>query len=145
MSGQTGNGATITFSPSGFTARYRQIGGLREFHNAIDETALSDTYENVCAAKLRRNDPIDVELYWDTDWRTPTGAEYGSQYGPPLGNNEQTVVITYPPKPGQTNGAKRTAKAVVLEVTSPVLANETELVGSYQLKFREKPAITPGS
>ena len=134
----TGNGATITFA-SGFMARYRQIGGLREFHELIDETDLKQTYECQFAAALRRNDPVEIELFWNPDW-TLEGASETS--GPPLGANNQSVVLTYPKIGTQTTGAIRTAEAVVSEVTSPVLENETELSGTFMIKYQEKPQIT---
>ena len=137
----TGNGATITFA-NGFTARYRQIGGLREFHELVDETALEDTYECQFAAGLRRNDPVEIELFWDPDWLM-SGAT--PQDGPPLGANGQNVIITYPLTEGNATGATRTADAVVSEVTSPVLENQTELAGTFMIKYQEKPTIVAGA
>ena len=130
----TGNGATITFTTSGFTARYRQIGSYRRRREVVDDTALGDDFEKSCPGSVVRSDPIEVELFWDGDAQ------------PPIAADPEPVVIMYPPKTGQSVGAKITGTGYITQSNGPVFENDTRQQGSFSLKLDvAEGGITAGS
>lgn len=121
--GMTGNGATISFLTSAFTARYRQLGSYQQSRAVLDDTALGDKREKTIPGSVIRSDVIECELFWDPD----------SQ--PPIGAAPETIKIQYPPKAGQANGATITGIGYLTRSTGPVLEHDNNLQGSFSLKL----------
>lgn len=129
----TGAKATMTFVGSGWTGRFRVIGGFRRFRAIVEDTGLGDAQEKACPGYVIRHDPIEVQLYWDQD--NP----------PPIESAAEDIIFKFPPRTGQTNGAKITGKGFISESTTPEMDNETEMVGTFSLKFSDALALTDGS
>lgn len=72
----TGVGATLTFGGSvSFSGRIRSIGGLREFVEILDDTALdADGFKESCPDDLLDSDPVEITFDFDSGTpRAPVG------------------------------------------------------------------------
>lgn len=139
---QKGTGTTITFSFSApfastsFSGRYQQIGGLGESLEVLDDTHLGSTvtkeYE---VADLMDLEPIECTVFTDTDVSIPIG-------------KKALITITYPPKSGQTNGARLSATGFIASRTGPDVQVNQHLMSNFSIQFdgkTTKPTITVGS
>lgn len=137
-----GTGTTITFAfyapfaSTSFAARYQQIGGFTETLEVLDDTALSSTttmeYE---VADLRSLEPIECTIFTDPDVDIPIG-------------KKALVTITYPPKSGQTNGARLTASGFISSRAAPDIVSNQLLMSQVTLQLdgkTTKPTVAPGS
>jgi len=132
----TGTGATITCVTSGFTARWRQIGALEESVAVLDDTPLSAVgHMEKVPGDLIDLGPMELEVFWDPDVAGPT-----------LGVPE-SMILTFPLKSGQTNGATRTGTGFFSARTSPVLNVNDRQIGTFvvQMDGKTSPTVTPGS
>lgn len=95
-----GDKTTITFVNSGFVADYTKIGGP-EFSRAVLDTTTLGTDPCIIKCISDKIDYGEIELEWcmDPDAR------------PPYAGPAEPVIITWPPKTGQTNGATLSAVA----------------------------------
>lgn len=120
---QTGVGSTLAFLISGWSGRYRQIGGLTESREVLDNTALGDKREKSCPGSTIRTEVIECEIFYDTD--DP----------PPINAAKEAIILTLTPKANQTTGAKISGNGFITSRTSPVLTNDGLLMGTFQLKL----------
>lgn len=139
---QKGTGTTITFAfvaPNAalsFVGRYQQIGGLTESLEVLDDTHLGSTvtkeYE---VGDVRDLEPFDATIFTDTDVSIPIGLK-------------ALITITYPPKSGQTNGARLSATGFISSRTGPDVQVNQHLMSNFSIQFdgkTTKPTITVGS
>lgn len=137
-----GTGASIAFTflaPNNglsLVGRYRQIGGLQESVDVLDDTALSSTgYTEKLPGDLIDAAGIACEIFSDPD--SP----------PPLGK-PATIVITFQPPVGKTNGARLSFSGFISERNSGDLAPNQIVAGSYTVVpdgKTTKPTFTPSS
>lgn len=127
-----GNGAIISFALTGAVGRTISIAGYREYVEVIDDTDLADTEEQAKPGKLKRRDAFEVQFFVDPEAIPRPGVS-------------DTCTLTYPPGENQTNGPTETGKAFITEVTRPPLRQGENLIGTYQVKWMEKPVKANGS
>lgn len=131
-----GHGASLSFgSTSGFTGRMRNIGALRRYRDAIDDTALADSNERFCPGKLLRSDEMEFEFIADPDTDTSIF----------LGADAETMTIQYPPGEGETNGATRTFSGFITSISDPSLATSENLIGNMTIRPTGPITVTPGT
>ena len=86
MALQTGNGVTIVFGTSGFTANYTRIGGTEMSRESIETTHLGTTnYKTFVPDDLIDGGEFSCEFYWDPAMTT----------FPPIDAVAETITITY--------------------------------------------------
>lgn len=118
MAIDTGNGATIAFGTSGFTAAYIEIGGLNESRPVLNKSSLSTTgHEEYCPGDLLSIDGVNCRFFWD-----PTSQ-------PPVTAAVETVTITLP------NGTTLSGTAFISSRSGASLANNQLMTGEFTLQF----------
>lgn len=137
-----GTGTTITFSfaapfaATSFSGRYQQIGGLGESLEVLDDTHLgSTTTKEYEVADLMDLEAFECTIFTDPDVSVPIG-------------KKALITITYPPKSGQTNGARLSATGFISTRTGPDVQVNQLLMGTFAIQFDgkgTKPTITVGS
>jgi hypothetical protein len=95
-----GDKTTITWVTSGFTADYTKIGGP-EFSRAVIDTTTLGTDPCIIKCLSDKIDYGEIDLEWCMD----------PDAHPPFSGDPETIIITWPPKVGQTNGATLTVQA----------------------------------
>ena len=131
-----GDKTTIQFMTSGFTAEYIQIGGPEITREVVDATVLGPAS---CRSKCP-GDRIDygeaaLQFCFDPDVQ------------PPFNGPSETVIITWPPKPGQTNGATLTGTGFIRRFKLPDAQPDTRMEAEADLVYDcgSVPAFAPGS
>lgn len=132
-----GDKTTITFVNSGFTADYTKIGGP-EFKRAVIDTTTLGTDPCIIKCLSDKIDYGELDLEWCMDPDTQ----------PPFAGPAEPVIITWPPKTGQTNGATLTAVAEVSTFKVADASPNERLLDRATLVIicdPTKPVFTPGS
>lgn len=135
MTPDTGNLATITFTESGFTARFRKIGELDRTIGKLDATALeTEVDKEYIADDLGEPGEVEIEFFFDTK-ATP----------PPRGVVD-VCTVTYPTRPDEATPASYTGSGFFLNELFASLANGELQMGKAKFAFdgRSVPfAFTP--
>ena len=131
-----GDLTTITFGTSGWSALYTKIGGPEITRQVIDLDVLG---EETCKKKCP-GDKIDYgefELEWCFD----------PDEHPPFDQDPEEVIITWPPKPTQTNGATLTGTAFFRRYKVPDASPNVKMVGAGTVVFdcSDTPTFADGS
>lgn len=135
---KTGNGTTITFATSSFAGLLTQIGPMSESRPVLTDSHLTTVdIEEVIPGDLVAIDGIDVEMYWDP----------ATSSSPPILANPELVTITFPLGANQSTPATIVGTGFISARTSPTIANNERLMGSFTLQMDGKtgPTITTGS
>ena len=133
---RNGDLTTIQFVDSGFTAEFTSIGGATLTRAVIENDVLGTM---TCREKCP-GDKIDygsIALEWCFD---PDSI-------PDITGPVETVIITFPPSPSQTNGATFTAKAFLTEfkVADAVLDEKMTASAVLTITCDPDPVFAPGS
>ncbi|MEL7263854.1 MAG: hypothetical protein AAFP69_03445 [Planctomycetota bacterium] len=135
MKPDTGNGATIAFLNSGFTARIINIGELEQTLGKIDSSHLGTTGDKTYIPEdLGEPGEIAIEFQFDAK-QTP----------PPRGVAE-TVVVTFPTNSDESSPASYTASGFLTKRVMPSFVNNQINMGktTFALDNAEVPfAFTP--
>lgn len=95
-SGDTGNGATLTFATTAFAVGLQNIQGWTEEVERLEVSTLATTsFKRYIASDLKETPEITVNFYWDTSLARPA-----------IGGTPETMTITFPIR---TNGGEATA------------------------------------
>lgn len=125
MALQTGNGVTIAFGTSGFTANYTRIGGTEMSREAIETTHLGTTdYKTFIPDALVDGGEFSCEFYWDPAMTT----------FPPISEDAETITITY------TTGETLSGSGFLTSSTGPDAENGSILSGEFSIKWTGQPA-----
>lgn len=134
---RNGDLTTIQFVNSGFTAEFTSIGGVEITREVIDSTTLG---EETCREKCP-GDKIDwgaIELEWCFD----------PDEIPDFDGEPETIIVTFPPSPSQTNGATFTAEGFISRFKVGDAAPDERMIASATLTIRcgdTPPAFAAGS
>jgi hypothetical protein len=126
-SGDTGNGATLTFSSTSFAVGLQNIQGWTEEIERLEVSTLASTgFKKYIVSDLIEAPEITVNFYWDTSLAKPT-----------IGGTSETITITFPLR---TNGGEATAanyagSGFIRSITWPTLENGSVQMGSMVLSF----------
>jgi hypothetical protein len=135
MTPDTGNLATIVFTESGFTARFKSIGELDRAIGKLEASGLqTDVDKEYIADDLGEPGELDLEFYFDTT-ATP----------PPRGVPD-ICVVTFPTRSNEGTPASYTGSGFFLNQLFPSLQNGQLQMGKAKFAFdnRETPfAFTP--
>ena len=124
MALQTGNGVTIVFGTSGFTANYTRIGGTEMSRESIETTHLGTTdYKTFVPDDLIDGGEFSCEFYWDP----------ASSSSPPISGAAETITITY------TSGETLSGSGFLTSSTGPDAENGSLLSGEFTLKWAGQP------
>lgn len=132
----TGNGSTVVFATSGFTAKYIEIGGMNESIPVLDNSGLSTTgHAEKCPGDLIDHDAITLRYFYAPNARQP------------LTGVVETATFTLAPIAGQTVGATLSGTGFFSSRTGPTLANNQiwEGQGTWQFDGNTGPTYTSGS
>lgn len=142
MPGDTGNGATITFSVSGLTLGVYSMKINGEEIPAIEDSLLTDTgYEKYIPGDLKKPMTIDVRYRFNPDVWATLG------YATPATRTNDVVTVTFPPGSGQTNGATLAGTAFIVKNGEVELANNKIMEGNLTVHYDgiTGPTKTAGS
>lgn len=134
----TGNGSTIVFGTSGFTARYHELGEATQKVAKIDTSHLG-----LARGSSKTSIPGDLvdpgEIQCMFEW--PLGAIC------PLREASETVTITYPLPAGKSTPATLAGTGFVMQRSTPQLKNDLLMQGKFTLCFDglTGPTYTPAS
>ena len=121
---KTGNGATLTTTNPAWTGRIRVIGGITQSYPILENNDLLTTGQSrVCIGDLKEVSPAEIQIFYDPD--DP----------PPVGSIGHTFTITYPIYNGGSLGANIAGTGFLHESTTPELANNQLLEGSFMIQF----------
>ncbi len=140
--GRTGQGVTIAFSTSSFTASMHMIGGTERTRPAVEDTDLS-----IAANSERTYIPHDLieagEFVARFEWN-----QSFSVY-PPLTAATETITITYPMRSGESTAATLAGTGFLIrDKSADIEVNQSGVIeGEYTVKWDGKtgPAYTAGS
>lgn len=134
----TGNGTTLTFGTSGFTANIYTISGTEQSREALEDSHIGTTGEKTYIADdLIEPGQFDIEFEWDQSFST----------FPPISHAAETVTVTFPLKSGETTNATLAGSGFLISSSGPEVANGTIMRGSATVKWDGKtgPTYTAGS
>lgn len=106
-----GNGATITFEDSGFTAEIRSFNEPPESVEALDKTHLGSTHATRRPGKVRSAGEMSLTINYDPDTVPPVGVM-------------EPITIQYPPPEGAATGAKREFQGFISNYEPGEVAND---------------------
>lgn len=134
MALDTGQGATITFGTSSFTALYKEFGELDQQGGSLDITALSTTGAN----KKMPQDNYDggkrvCILYFDPE------------DGLPDLHSPETITITYPVSASGNTAATEAGTGWVVRRKFPKLANNEVQMAEIEIEWQTAPTFTAES
>ena len=107
-----GNGSTITFLDSGFTAEIRSFNEPPESVEALDKTHLASTHMTRRPGKVRNVGEMSLTINYDPDAT------------PPIGEMEP-IRITYPAPEGSSSGASRAFMGFISNWEPGEISNDT--------------------
>lgn len=134
----TGNGTTISFGTSGFTADFTEIDAGEQTRPSIDDSHLGTTdQETAIPGDLYNPGEITGIFHWDQSAST----------FPPIDGAAETVTITYPLLSGETVNATYAGTGFVTRAKGPVARNNELMMGEITVKWDGKTdaAFTAGS
>ena len=124
MALQTGNGVTIVFGTSGFTANYTRIGGTEMSRESIETTHLGTTnYKTFVPDDLIDGGEFSCEFYWDPAMTT----------FPPIDAVAETITITY------VSGETLSGSGFLTSSSGPDAENGDLLSGEFSIKCAGHP------
>lgn len=122
VSGDTGNGATLTFASTSFAVLVKKISGWEETIEKLDVTNLASTgRKRYISSDLKEPPEITYDFYWDTTKDMPT-----------IGGAPETITVTFPVRAngGETNGATYAGTGFIKSIKWPDLENGSVQMGS---------------
>jgi len=133
---QTGNGATITFGTSGFTASYQRISGSTITRESLETTHLGTTdYMTFQPADLADGGDFSCEFFWNQSAST----------FPPITGAAETITVTYPMKSGESTAATVSASGFLVSSKAGDLENGALMSGEFSIRWSDQPVYTAGS
>jgi len=121
-----GNGTTIAFTTSAFTANVHRIGGANTTRNAVETSHLGTTGQRTrIPGTLTDPGTTEVEFEWDQSFAT----------FPPITAVAETITITYPLKTGETTPAIEAGTGFLVEAQSPTAQDDTLMMGRYVIQW----------
>lgn len=106
-----GNGSTIEFLTTGFTAEIRSFNEPPESVEALDKTHLGSTHMTRRPGKVRNVGEMSLTINYDPDDEAPIGIM-------------EPIKITYPAPAGVTNGATREFAGFISNYEPGEVAND---------------------
>lgn len=121
-----GNGTTIAFTTTAFTASVNRIGGANETRNAVETSHLATTGQRTrIPGTLTDPGTTEVEFEWDQSFTT----------FPPIDAVPEAITITYPKKSGETVAATEAGTGFLVESQSPTAQDDTLMMGRYVIQW----------
>lgn len=127
VSGDTGNGATITFGTTSFAVLLKKINGWEETIEKLDVSSLSSTgRKRYISSDLFEPPEITYDFYWDTTKDKPT-----------IGGAPETITVTFPVRTngGEATGATYAGTGFIKSIKWPDLENGVVQVGSLTVAY----------
>ena len=134
----TGNGTTLSFGTSGFTANIYSISGATFDREALETTHLGTTaFKEYIADDLVEPGEFEIEFEWNQSFST----------FPPISGAAETITVTYPLKSGELTNATLAGTGFLTSSTGPNVANGEIMRGTATIKFdgNTGPTYTAGS
>ena len=134
----TGNGTTLTFATSGFTANIYSIAGATFTRDALETTHLGTTgFKEYVPDDLVEPGEFEIEFEWNQSFST----------FPPISAAAETITVTYPLKTGETTNATLAGTGFLTSTTGPNVTNGEIMRGTSVVKFTgvTGPTYTAGS
>lgn len=107
-----GNGSTIEFLTTGFTAEIRSFNEPPESVEALDKTHLGSSHMTRRPGKVRNVGEMSLTINYDPDDEAPIGIM-------------EPIRITYPPPEGATVGARREFVGFISNFEPGEVANDS--------------------
>lgn len=126
---KTGNGATVTIVSAGadaFSLDVKGISALEETIEALEDSDLSSTQMEYCAADLAELGQINLRVRWDNSKVAGTQVDLG---------HSSTIVVTFPLLPGEVTAATLTGTGFIAGRTGPELENNQIAEGTIAYQF----------
>lgn len=120
----TGNGATITFGTSSFTAQFHMIGGTTQTRPMLNVSHLTTSAKELFVV----GDLYDPGEFEAEFWFNPNDQ-------PPIGGAAETVTITFPIPSGSSNGATLAGTGAVSSWTSGQCRNNEVMNARVTVKW----------
>lgn len=120
----TGNGATITFGTTSFTAQFTMIGGTTQTRPMLNISHLGTTTKELFMV----GDLYDPGEFEAEFWFNPNDQ-------PPISNAIETVTITFPVPSGSSNGATLAGTAACSGWTSGQCRNNEVMSARATIKW----------
>ena len=134
----TGNGTTIAFGTSSFSANVYSIGGSTQTREALETTYLGTSgFKEFIPDALVDGGEAEIEFEWNPSFGT----------FPPISGAAETITITFPLLSGETTNATLAGTGFLTSSTGPNVANGEIMRGTATVKFDggTGPAYTAGS
>ena len=134
----TGNGTTIAFGTSGFTANVYSISGSAQTREALESSHLGTTsFKEYIVDDLVEPGEFEIEFEWDQSFAT----------FPPISAAAETITITYPLKSGEVTNATLAGTGFLISTTGPTATNGEIMRGMATVKFdgQTGPTYTAGA
>lgn len=134
----TGNGTTITFGTTSFSASWEEIDAGEQTRDAIEDSHLGTTGDKTyMPGDLQEPGEASGVFQWDQSFGT----------FPATTTAAETVTISYPLKSGESTNATLAGTAIVTRVKGPVARNGEKMMGEMTIKWDggTGPTYTAGS
>ena len=134
----TGNGTTIAFGTSGFTANIYSIGGSTQTREALETTYLGTSgFKEFIPDSLVDGGETEIEFEWNPSFST----------FPPISAAAETITITFPLASGQITNATLAGTGFLTAATSGTATNGEIMRGTATIKWdgNTGPTYTAGS
>ena len=134
----TGNGATLTFGTSGFTANIYSIAGAGFTRDALETTHLGTTaFKEYVPDALVEPGEFEIEFEWNPQFST----------FPPISTAAETITVTYPLPAGSTTNGTLAGTGFLNASTGPSVTNGEIMRGTATIKWdgATGPPYTAGS
>ncbi|QDV56515.1 hypothetical protein [Rosistilla oblonga] len=132
----TGNGSTVTFATSGFTARFEEIGEVKQTRGKIKDSDLaSEDFHEYLPEDLAEPGEREFKIFWEGDNAPPS-----------INSAAELVTVTHKLEAGQATAAKFIGSAFITDLTvDPKHANNETKQGTLKIQYDNKstaPAFT---
>ena len=134
----TGNGTTLSFATSGFSANIYSISGASFARDSLETTHLGTTaFKEYVPDDLVEPGEFEIEFEWNQSFST----------FPPISTAAETITVTYPLRTGETTNATLAGTGFLTASTGPNVTNGEIMRGSATVKFdgATGPTYTAGS
>ncbi|WP_417745065.1 hypothetical protein [Rosistilla oblonga] len=132
----TGNGSTVTFATSGFTARFEEIGEVKQTRGKIRDTDLeTEDFHEYIPEDVAEPGEREFKIFWE-----------GTNAPPSINSDPELVTVTHALEGGQSTAAKFIGSAFIVDLTvDPKHANNETKSGTIKIQYDNKatpPAFT---
>ena len=134
----TGNGTTIAFATSGFSANVYSIGGTTQTRDSLETSHLGTSgVKEFMPDALIDGGESEIEFEWNPSFST----------FPPINAAAETISITFPLASGQSTNATLAGTGFLTSATSGSAVNGEIMRGSATIKWDglTGPTYTAGS